>query len=123
MYKRATNWSCNQGADVVNRRAGGRRRYNAERKAKAWERRFAIMDELGGYSLLPPRGAQIRLAARFGVNRSTICRDIEAIREEWRKPRRCPLCWTVEYFTLKHAARLAKMGFWDGCTSKRCAKV
>lgn len=124
MYKRAT-FQPYISPDTVNRRAGGRRRINAERKRQAWERRLRILDEINGAFLLLPHGMQTRLAARFGVSRSTICRDIEAIREEWRKARRCGVCGEVYLsgITLKAATRLAKIGLWDGCTSKRCAKV
>jgi hypothetical protein len=73
---RATNWSAPTDPDVVNRRAGGRRRYNAWRAFRAEYRRTqvaALLDVKGGMSV---RGTQAEIARRLDVNRSTICRDL-----------------------------------------------
>jgi hypothetical protein len=81
-------WSDRQNQDVVNRRAGGRRRINAERKARVWQRRQEIKGLIGGcYILLGTplaRGLETKLAKHFGVNRSTICRDRDVMLREWR---------------------------------------
>lgn len=85
------SWGDYQDRDVVNRRAGGRRRINAERKAKAWERRNKIKELIGGYFLLLGSGyawgLETTIAEYFGVHRSTISRDKEALLAEWRKDR------------------------------------
>lgn len=69
------NWSAQTEFETVCKRAAGRRRYNAERRAKARER-FKIVLQL----TFPPegrkRGSQARLARALGVHRSTICRDV-----------------------------------------------
>lgn len=111
--------------DELHRRAGGRRRYNAERQRAAWARRKAIIEAIGeGTALLSPHGIQTALAERFGVNRSTICRDIAAIRKAWRDPRRCAVCGDVfPMVTMKQAVKLAKRGLWDRCTANECAKL
>lgn len=90
---RATkNWSDFSSASEIAKRAGGRRRYNAQRQAKALTRRLAILELFGAQVILNPHGSQSILASHFGVNRSTICRDIEAIRQEWRHQHVCPDC-------------------------------
>jgi hypothetical protein len=61
-------------------RAGGRRRYNAERKQEMWERRFAILRILALAGDLP-HGGQRLLAERFGVHKSVISRDLAWARE------------------------------------------
>jgi len=85
------SWGNFQNQDIVNRRAGGRRRINAERKARAWERREKIKELIGGQFLLLGSGyawgLEIALAQYFGVHRSTISRDKEALLAEWRKDR------------------------------------
>jgi hypothetical protein len=69
------SWSAQTDFETVCKRAAGRRRYNAERRAKARER-FKIVIQL----TVPPegrkRGTQARLARALGVHRSTICRDV-----------------------------------------------
>jgi hypothetical protein len=69
------SWSAQTDFEIVCKRAAGRRRYNAERRAKARER-FKIVIQL----TVPPegrkRGVQSRLARALGVHRSTICRDV-----------------------------------------------
>jgi hypothetical protein len=62
------------------RRAGGRRRHNAERKREMWERRFAILRILAQDDDLP-HGGQRLLAERFGVHKSVISRDVNWARE------------------------------------------
>jgi hypothetical protein len=73
--------------DAICKRAGGRRRYNAQRKAAA-AKRFAEVRRLwalysakhGRYK----RGLQARIARELGVSRTTIGRDMVGIRFlEW----------------------------------------
>jgi hypothetical protein len=90
------------------RRAGGRRRYNAERQAEARARRAAIVAMLGDTIILNPRGVQTLLANYFGVNRSTICRDVEALRVEYRRAFICPLCGTWWNVPLRVRARYSR---------------
>jgi hypothetical protein len=96
--KRATNagWSAPAPADVVYRRAGGRRRYNAQRRLAALIRRVklahllvkemsaVVVPEIEPDNLasidralkaIRNRGAQARIARELGVSRSTVCRD------------------------------------------------
>jgi len=115
-------WSNYQSTDIVNRRAGGRRRINAERKARAWKRREEIKELLGGrYILLGiSRGLETKLAEYFGVDRSTICRDKEALLREWRKDHICPGCGTMYGISLKALARVAKSGIEVGCSALGC---
>lgn len=61
-------------ADEAYRRAGGRRRYNKQRRAEALFRRLCILHHLHtrGYRL----GTLTALADEWGVHRSTIGRDV-----------------------------------------------
>ena len=61
-------------ADEAYRRAGGRRRYNKQRRAEALFRRLCILHHLHtrGYQL----GTLTALADDWGVHRSTIGRDV-----------------------------------------------
>ena len=88
----ATNFSGFQSVDSIARRAGGRRRYNAERHEEAIKRRLRILQMVGANWVLNPRGMQTQLANALNVNRSTINRDFEALRVEWRHTRICPVC-------------------------------
>jgi hypothetical protein len=119
-------WNAKLSVDQANRRAGGRRRINAERKRQAEDRRAAIIEAVGmGAILLSWRGLQSRLAEVFDVNRSTICRDIEAIKDKWREERRCPFCREVILGepTMKGYTRLARYSIWNGCTLKSCIRI
>jgi hypothetical protein len=123
---RKMNWSSYQDRNSVNRRAGGRRRINAERKARAWKRREEIKELIGGNFLLLgtsfARGLEATLAEYFGVHRSTISRDKEAMLVEWRKDHVCPKCGAGSSISLKALARLAKLGLDVGCTANGCAR-
>lgn len=88
----ATNFYDFQSPDAVARRAGGRRRYNAQRHEEAIKRRLRILEIVGVDWVLSPHGMQSRLAKILNVNRSTINRDLEALRVEWRHTRICPVC-------------------------------
>lgn len=74
------NWSAQTDFDAVCKRAAGRRRYNAERRAEARERYKLVVN-----TIMPPegrkRGTQAQLARALGVHRSTICRDVA----RWRR--------------------------------------
>ena len=69
------DWSAKTDFDSVCKRAAGRRRYNAERRAEARERYKLVVE-----AIMPPegrkRGSQAQLARALGVHRSTICRDV-----------------------------------------------
>ena len=66
---------------TAHKRAGGRRRYNAERQRRAWERRAAIDEWLceHPWAAFFPRGLPALLAPAFGVHPSTIWRDLQCI--------------------------------------------
>lgn len=74
------NWNAPADFDSVCRRAAGRRRYNAKRRAEARERYIKVLEVIR-----PPdgrkRGSQAQLARALGVHRSTICRDVA----KWRR--------------------------------------
>jgi hypothetical protein len=67
--------------DETCRRAGGRRRYNARRKAAKFVRRARVLVRLMDFPRPLPWGTQERLAAEFGVSPATIARDMRAIRD------------------------------------------
>ncbi len=84
---RATTWSNWTTSDDAARRAGGRRHYNARRHLLAELRRSALVDYLLETGALPfGRGAE--LARRFGVSRSTMCRDLGQVMRQ-------PPCWVA----------------------------
>jgi hypothetical protein len=70
-------------------RAGGRRRHNATRQARAQLRRAEVARLLG--TLGWRHGTQAVIARRLGVSEATISRDLTALFRGSR-PRRCPLC-------------------------------
>jgi hypothetical protein len=70
-------------------RAGGRRRHNATRRARAELRRAEVARLLAVLGLR--HGTQAVIARRLGVSKSTISRDLTALFRGSR-PRRCPLC-------------------------------
>lgn len=106
----ATNFRSDSTAltEIV-KRAGGRRRYNAERQEARIARRLTITRVAGGMVILNPHGIQTRLAGILKVNRSTICRDIEAIREEWRHHHICRYCVSYSPFPLRIHAKLYQL--------------
>jgi hypothetical protein len=121
------NWRVYQRKDVVNRRAGGRRRINAERMAKAWKRREEIKELIGNHCVLLgtyfTRGLEVALAEYFGVHRSTICRDKAALVAEWRRNHVCPGCGAANDIPLKTLERISRRGIDVGCTASACRRV
>jgi hypothetical protein len=88
------DWSRRTTNEEAARRAGGRRAYNCRRQLDAFERRFKV--ETAWWQMvdtegLMTRGIQARLAERFGVSPTTICRDLAFIREGWAWLA-CPTC-------------------------------
>lgn len=63
---------------------GGRRHYNARRRAQAEARRARIVKRLVAVEF-HKRGWQAEIARQLGVNRSTIHRDLAAIRQAARQ--------------------------------------
>lgn len=72
-----TAWAAFAAPDIVRRRCGGRRRWNAVRKARMLERRKDVAKLLLRLGHRP--GVQSEMARRLNVHRSTICRDLKAI--------------------------------------------
>jgi hypothetical protein len=70
-------------------RAGGRRRHNGTRQARAQLRRAEVARLLG--TLGWRHGTQAVIARHLGVSEATISRDLTALFRGSR-PRRCPLC-------------------------------
>ena len=77
---RATNWTVTTSDRAAALRAGGRRRYNAERQA-ARELRRAELARLLAVSAWWRECPYAALAVRLGVSRATICRDVAAVCE------------------------------------------
>ena len=75
------DWAAWERDETVKRRAGGRRRHNAERQRRAWERRQAIAEWLAENPAWWwfPRGVPGLLAPAFGVHPSTIWRDLQVL--------------------------------------------
>ncbi|MCG3145714.1 MAG: hypothetical protein HONDAALG_03365 [Gammaproteobacteria bacterium] len=74
------NWKTRVGKQESSLRAGGRRRYNAMRQARMWDRRFALLrlcTRLGEI----PHGRQNELAERYSVSQPVISRDLAWVRE------------------------------------------
>lgn len=126
----ATSWKKPTSPDEAARRAAGRRRFNAERQALAKKRRDEIKELIGekgivlcgiGYG----RGKGAMLANHFGVDRSTVSRDLAALMVEWRTAHVCAICRSYESVPLATLGKLVRRGVisWDGCTDTRCAKV
>jgi len=78
------------------KRAGGRRRYNAERKRRMWERRFTILRIMRSTVGDLPHGGQQLLAERFGVHKCVISRDVAWARR---------IGWLGDGFTLRYSYR------------------
>ncbi len=104
----ATNFHTFKTSDEVARRAW--RSASLQRTAACGSHSASAEDSgIGGASwILSPRGLQAQLARYFGVDRSTICRDMEALREEWRHTRVCRVCGVMWGCTLRAHANLYK---------------
>jgi hypothetical protein len=77
---------------LTTRLVGGRRKYNAARQRIAQTRRAEIVAQFGEGIILPCRGLRSSLAAYFDVSLATICRDIQAVKKEYRRNYICPNC-------------------------------
>lgn len=82
-------WGWRVADDVAHRRAGGRRRRNAEQTAARIARRERVLALM--YDPKKPlgfiaRGWQTRVARDLGVDRATICRDVDALLREMFEP-------------------------------------
>lgn len=73
---------------AVNRFIGGRRRVNAQRHYDAIERRYRLMFLWLDNIYLN----QSDLARKLGVARSTVSKDIKALKKEAADFGRCPVC-------------------------------
>jgi hypothetical protein len=74
------DWSALVSSEECCRRAAARRKWNERRRAAVEQRRYEAQQAFlwsGGQ-----RGWQTRLAARLGVHRSTISRDVAIVRAE-----------------------------------------
>lgn len=78
--------------DSIIRRAGGRRRYNAERQRAQAIRRHQV-------AALLDDDFQADIARALNVSRSTICRDAAVIGAMWQREK-CPYCkrWYMDFF-------------------------
>ena len=77
------DWSATVDSQAAYRRAGGRRKFNAARRARRDWRRALILHwaERLGLSLDVLHGMQTALAHDLRVSRSTVCRDLQALRD------------------------------------------
>jgi DNA-binding NarL/FixJ family response regulator len=64
-------------AEEAYRRAGGRRRYHAQRKREAEERRARVAELVMQWGWV--QGTQARIARELGVSEATISRDMRRI--------------------------------------------
>ena len=85
-------WSEPTSLDLVNRRASGRRRYNAVRKLRADLRSLDVMRRMLAYQWA--RGAQARVAVDLGIDPSTVSRALKRLPQPPRSLR-CPFCGSV----------------------------
>lgn len=86
-------WRRPVSTDEANRRAAGRRRWNAVRRARAAQRRLLLLQEARRQGIaLVDHGAAAKLARLLGVSRSTAARDRDQLLAEMREELRCPLC-------------------------------
>lgn len=86
------SWSDEVSKSDVRHRAGGRRRYNAQRQFAAQYRRKQLVKLMIEQDLFPTYyGAKTALAKALNVSVATISRDfLTLIHESWNKT--CPLC-------------------------------
>lgn len=101
------------------RRAGGRRRYNARRTGLKEYRRMLLAqmfkDSTPSFSLkrFPKKihrwGFQAQAAEILGVSPSTICRDLQAIWRDWRERADHRLTWLNGVFEGRAKAKEAKL--------------
>ncbi len=87
MYHDVSTWGDYAPDDVVARRAGGRRRYNAQRRFEATLRRCQVARLSLRWAMAHPdpfqRGKGAWIARQLGVSEATISRDLAAIRALW----------------------------------------
>jgi len=76
------NWGCGTNDSEANRRAGGRRHYNAVRQSLAIVRQAEVANLYwaGGFRW----GGQSEIARKLGVDRATISRDVKLIKKVMR---------------------------------------
>ena len=109
----AQAWSGPVPADVAHRRAGGRRRHNAERRRARDARRARV----AALVLAKERPCAIeagwapRVARMLGVHPSTISRDLATVRPTLALPERC--CrWHVEAMVREGIRQRAEAAMW-----------
>jgi hypothetical protein len=83
-------WGAAADFRAVCKRAGGRRRYNAERQNQQNWRRNMIIFWTAGLAR-STWGLQAALARELGVSRATVCRDMAAIRDGYVPQRLRPV--------------------------------
>jgi hypothetical protein len=81
-------WAQPTSDTAAHRRAGGRRRYNSIRAARAELRRGRVAALLAAFNFR--YGAQAAIARRLRVSQSTVSRDVRAVLG--CRPVRCPTC-------------------------------
>lgn len=75
-------WSLPINNQEAHHRAGGRRRHNAEKQAKMWERRYSILRICAKVGRIPyGKNHRRKLAESFGVDLSQIARDLAWVYE------------------------------------------
>lgn len=82
----SNNWSAFTTPEIVARRAGGRRRYNALRRDLAWIRRYKVSE------LMIKGVKQSDMARQLGVSPATISRDVWANYRLMCKGGTCLVC-------------------------------
>ena len=83
-----STWSAITSTSEANRRAAGRRHYNAQRQFSAHLRRIEVQRLLLEYGY--EHGVRARIAARLGVHPSVITRDVQRLSGSMETA--CPTC-------------------------------
>ena len=95
-------WSLPVSDDLAERRAGGRRHYNALRHLRAEIRRTKLIRFLLAHDF--EYGSQARAAVALGVSPATISRDVRILRSWWQH--QGGIVWPADIRTPKAAARI-----------------
>jgi hypothetical protein len=79
------SWTTPTANNEVARRAGGRRRYNAQRQCAAMLRQLELLEHFEYVAFFLKRGTKAKAARLLGVSPATITRDVRALQAEMRR--------------------------------------
>jgi hypothetical protein len=119
--QRPWSWERHQWAqpvsdDIAARRAGGRRRRNADQQLARAVRRYRVEQMMVETwpALMTDRGWQAETARALGVDRATVCRDVDAILEPLGITYRLIRALMPRAAETRLFARLGLPGGWPG---------